>query len=95
MIQVVATTARFVGERASDIITIMKKIHIIALYLFGIIVSVSLGIIAFQLLEIGENLQRTNRDLDRISTGLSNIDFTLSRNIDSTLSRIRDLLRNM
>lgn len=65
----------------------MKKIHIVALYLFGITASVSLGIIAFHLLEIGENLERTNRDLDRISTGLSNIDFTLSR--------IRDLLSNM
>lgn len=65
----------------------MKKIHIVALYLFGISASVSLGIIAFQLLEIGENLERTNRDLDRISTGLSNIDFTLSR--------IRDLLSNI
>lgn len=55
----------------------MKKVHIIALYMFGIIVSVSLGTIAFQLLAIEENLQRTNRDLDRISTGLSNIDFAL------------------
>lgn len=65
----------------------MKKIHIIALYLFGFIVSASLGTIAFQFFEIGENLQRTNRDTDKISTGLNNIDFTLSR--------IRELLSNM
>lgn len=36
----------------------MKKIHIIALYLFGVIVSSSLGTIAFQLPEIEKRLRQ-------------------------------------
>lgn len=69
----------------------MKKNHIISLYLFGIIISVSLSSIAIQLIKITPFYSSLGNELRLITKELESIEKKLENNIGGNLNYLINL----